>query len=92
MPTIFRRFLRLRLRNKAFKTNLRDENTSEGESLESVPAHEAKALKGLLNLSFLEDNIKRTGFQNLLKTEDSLPKTEDTKRIQSWSIPQKKYS
>ena len=82
--TFFGRFRRLQLTGEAFKPSCLWENTSEREclqSLRSLPAHEAEGLEGLLNLPFLEDSTKRTGFRSLPKIEDSLPKTVGTKRI-----------
>ena len=64
-PTDFGRFRRLQLKNEALKPSCHKENTSERESfqsLRSLPAQEAESLEGLLNLPFLEDNTKRTGF------------------------------
>ena len=87
-PTDFGRFRRLQLKDEALKPSCHKENTSERESfqsLRSLPAQEAEGLEGLLTLSFLEDNIKRTGFWSLPKTEDSLLKREGTKRIRPYS-------
>ena len=64
-PTDFGRFRRLQLKKEALKPSCHKENTSERESfqsLRSLPAQEAKGLEGLLNLPFLEDSTKRTGF------------------------------
>ena len=83
-PTDFGRFRRPQLKNEALKPSCHKENISERESfqsLRSLPAQEAEGLEGLLNLPFLEDRTKRTGFWSLPKTEDSLLKREGTKRI-----------
>ena len=63
-PADFGRFRRLQLKNEALKPSCHKETTSEQESFQSLqrlPAQEA-GLEGLLNLPFLEDSIKRTGF------------------------------
>ena len=64
-PTVFGRFCMLRPEKKALKPSYYQENTSERESLQSLrslPALEAEGLEGLLNLPFMEDSTKRTGF------------------------------
>ena len=64
-PTNFGRFRRLQLKNEALKPSCHKENTSERESFQSLrsfPAQEAEGLEGLLNLPFLENSTKRTGF------------------------------
>ena len=62
-PTDFGKFCRLKLE----KPSSHKENTSEGESFQSllsVPAQElAEGLEGLLNLPFLENSTKRTRFE-----------------------------
>ena len=53
------------IKSGALKPSYHKENTSERESfqsLRSLPAQEAEGLAGLLNLPFLEDSIKQTGF------------------------------
>ena len=63
--TDFGRFRRLQLKNEALKLSYHKENTSKRESfqsLRSLPAQETEGLEGLLNLPFLEDSTKRTGF------------------------------
>ena len=64
-PTDFGRFRRLQLENDAFKPSCDQEYASERDflqSLRSLPADEAEGLEGLLNLAFLEDSTRRTGF------------------------------
>ena len=61
-PTDFGKFRRLKLK----KPSSHKENTSEGESFQSLlslPAQEAtEGLEGLLNLPFLENSTKRIRF------------------------------
>ena len=58
-------FIGFNLKNEALKPICHKENTSERESfqsLQSLPAKESEGLEGFLNLPFLEDSTKRTGF------------------------------